>query len=496
LRTISSLEMSAIDRNAIYLGIEPVVLMENAGRQVASEVEKRMRPGSVLLLCGPGNNGGDGYVAARHLRNAGWEVSVLEIRRPSSPQAIRNREILGRMDGIDFKLISDSTQVREPGFASWLARHDVIVDGLLGTGARGKLREPIASLVDATKDSTALRVAIDIPTGLEADTGVHGETVFSSDVTVTFHAAKAGHTRAGDVVGEVVVADIGIPAAAESRAGPGDLLFVRDRRDAGSHKGQNGVLLVVGGSKDYFGAPAICGLAAMRTGIDLVYLAVPEAVREPVAKHSPSLIVRSFPGDRLTPDSLELVEGIAEKCDALCVGPGLGADKGTIEAVRTLMEDLGNKPVVLDADGLKAFSGATAELPGSVVITPHGGEFRLLTGSELPAEMPGRREAVSEQASRTRCTWVVKGEQDVVARGPIWKINDSGTSCMTVGGSGDCLTGIIGALLSRGNDPFRSAVAGVFVAGKAGELASEKRGCHLLPTDIAEEVPAVFRKYE
>ena len=495
MRILSALEMSAIDRNAQDLGIEPIVLMENAGRQVASEIQKKRRPSSVVILCGPGNNGGDGFVVARHLGNAGWKVSIVEMSEPVKPEASRNRDIASSIAAIDFKSISDSSQVSDAGFLEWLGQHDVIVDALLGTGAKGRLREPIASLVAATADLKVFKVAVDVPSGLDADTGKHEGEVFKSDLTVTFHSAKAGHLEGKAIVGELVVADIGIPKEAETLAGPGDLLFVRDRRKANSHKGENGILLIVGGSKDYHGAPAISGIAAMRTGIDLAYIAVPEAINEVVAKHSPSLICRPYAGDHLVHDSLSTILDLADKSDAVCIGPGLGREDETLETVRDLIESLGNKPLVVDADGLKAYAGEVDRLGDSVVITPHGGEFEILTGVDLPSESLERRNVVLEWSSITHCTWTVKGRQDIIARGKRFKVNVTGTSCMTVGGTGDCLTGIIGGLMARGNDPFRSATAGCFIAGKAGEFASNKMGCHLLPTDIAEEVPDVFQEY-
>jgi NAD(P)H-hydrate epimerase len=397
VKTISALEMSAIDTNAAHLGVEPIVLMENAGRQVAQEIARRRKAGRVVLLCGPGNNGGDGFVAARHLCNMGWEVSVVEFKDCTKPEARRNREILGRMGGIAVRSVSDSKECDDPTFLEWLAGQDMIVDALLGTGAAGPPRQPVASLLEATMGTDAFKVAVDIPSGLNADTGDHGEGAFRGDLTVTFHAAKHGHAEAAEAIGELVVCDIGIPKEAETLAGPGDLLFVRDHRRTDSHKGQNGTLLIVGGSRDYHGAPAIAGIAAMRTGIDLVYLAVPDAIKEAVSKHSPSLICRSYEGDHLTPGRISEILDQIGQVDAICVGPGISTMDDTLEAVRGLVESVASKPVVLDADGLKAFTGRPEALGESVVATPHGGEFRVLTGKELPSEAGERVEAVADQ---------------------------------------------------------------------------------------------------
>ncbi len=490
MKAISPLEMSAIDRNAMYLGIDPLVLMENAGRSVAEEVLKNPSVRSALILCGPGNNGGDGLVAARHLSNRGVRVSVLLLGEPRTAIAKRNLEILSSMHSVEIRRVRDSSDLRSPEVAKWAGQHDCLVDAMLGTGARGTPREPVASALGLATELDAYRVAVDIPSGVDAETGERWEDAFRADVTVTFHCAKNGHLKAD--VGRLVVADIGIPAEAEETAGPGDLLLVSDRRDPLSHKGQNGVLLVIGGSREYTGAPAICAMAALRTGIDLVYVAVPEAVRGTVAAYSPSLITRPIPGDRLTQSSLAPILSLTSKADAVAIGPGLGREAETMDAVRNLVGHLAGKPVVVDADGLSALAGRADELGKNVVLTPHAGEFQALTGSELPTEHGDRKRVVMRVAAATRCTWAVKGPWDIIASGEKSKINKTGNACMTVGGSGDCLTGIIGALLARGNDPFRSAVAGCFVSGRAGDLASEEIGCHITPTDILERIPLVF----
>ncbi len=495
LSSVSALEATAIDRNAQYLGLEPAVLMENAGAQVALEISKRRQPGSVAVLCGPGNNGGDGFVVARHLGNMGWRVTVVETREPTTPEAKRNYDIAHRMGGIEFMVITDSSQAKDRGFARILRKQDVLVDALLGTGTKGAPREPIASIIAATAGAKALKVAVDLPSGLDADTGGHEGEAFKGDLTISFHAPKQGFGPGKEMVGELVVVDIGIPKEAETLAGPGDLVFVRDRRTPDSHKGDNGVLLVLGGSKDYHGAPAICGMAALRTGIDLAYVVVPDAIKDIVAKHSPALVCRSYEGECLAPSSLPMVLELAGKCDAVCVGPGLGRQEETLQGVASLVDALRGKPLVLDADGLRPFKDRSEVLGPSTVVTPHAGEFKMLTGGELPTELDRRRRIVAEQASKTQCTWAVKGRYDIIASGIRCKVNETGSPCMTVGGTGDCLTGIIGGLMARHNDPYRSAVAGCFISGKAGEMAAEKKGCHILPTDVVEEIPNVFQKY-
>ncbi len=483
--------MAAIDRNAMGLGIQPAVLMENAGRGVAQEMGSRMGPSSVLILCGPGNNGGDGFVVARHLRNMGWNVSILEIGEPSKPEARLNRQIL-RTGEIKILQVTDSSEMDSRGIPDCFSGQNVIVDALLGTGSRGAPREPMASVIRAANSADAMRVAVDIPSGVNADTGEHEGEFFLPDLTVTFHCAKTGLLEAGEAVGELVVADIGIPAEAETRAGPGDLFFIRDGRSEESRKGDNGILLVVGGSREYHGAPAICGLAAMRAGTDLVYLAIPDALREIVSSHSPSLISRCYAGDRLGMEAVDTIVELAARADAVCMGPGLGTEEETKAAVVDLVGKLGHKPLVLDADGLKAVAPSPEHLNAGTVVTPHGGEFRILTGDDLPPGLAEWTDVIRSWSSRTSFTWAVKGRYDVIARGDHLKVNGTGTPCMTVGGTGDCLTGVIGGLLARGNEPFRAAVAGCFITGKAGELASRKRGCHLLPTDVVEEVPAAF----
>ncbi len=494
MRTISALEMSAIDRNSRSLGIEPICLMENAGTQVAQEILKRTDASSALVLCGPGNNGGDGYVAARHLRNAGLRVSIIQAGEPKRGEAKRNSKITREMN-IELRSLHDSSLLLRDDFQKWIGGHDVIVDALLGTGAKGSPREPISSLVQIASRTSAFKVAVDLPTGVDSENGIPEGEFFKSSLTITFHRPKHGHGKEPGNIGELVVADIGIPEEAETVVGPGDLFFVQNNRADDSHKGENGTLLVVGGSQYYHGAPAISAISALRAGIDLVYLAVPESIRNIVASYSPSLICRSYPGGNLDMESVDMILDMAARADAVCIGPGLGIDGETAQAARQIVRELGSTPLVIDADGLKAIRNTVEDLRASTIITPHSGEFKTITDDPLPKELKKRKKVVMKWSSRTNCTWVVKGHQDLIARKDLIKINKTGNACMTVGGTGDCLTGVAGALLAKGNSPFRSAAAACFITGKAGELASEEKGCRIIPTDVSEAVPRAFKLY-
>jgi len=277
MRPISPDEMRAVDANCTYFGLVPLQLMENAGSALAQEVKKRARGKKIAVVAGRGNNGGDAFVAARHLSD--FEVTVFLLGRSrdiATEEARRNWSILERL-GFDLREVRDSDDLKS------LSQYDLILDGIFGTGIRGTVRGLEAEAIEAINSAGRSVVSVDVPSGLGTD------KVVDPEVTVTFHRPKDG------IPGEVVVSGIGIPPAAEFLAGPGDLALVTDRA-AGSHKGQNGRVLVIGGGP-YSGAPALSAMAALRAGADLVTVAAPGNVSETIAGFSPNLIGRSS-GDR------------------------------------------------------------------------------------------------------------------------------------------------------------------------------------------------------
>lgn len=489
---ITSREMRALEVNAEYFGISLLQLMENAGRNVAEETISRFPTDQkVAIFCGLGGNGGDGFVAARHLLAHGFTVSVLLVGKGRD---IRHESAAQNWCGL--QPLRGSIRIQEVTDSSVIPKvdADVVVDALLGTGTKGKLRPPIAQIVDYINSLDAFKIAVDVPTGIDSDTGdVLGNAV-KADVTVTFHKSKTGLHAAKKYGGELVVKDIGLPDEMAQFAGPGDVLLVKKLRAASAHKGDFGRLLVIGGSKVFSGAPALVSLAALRTGVDIVYLAAPAKTAYAVSSISPDLITLKLKGDNLTANNVTTLQPYLENVDAVVMGPGLGLHAETSEFVKacvTAVESAG-KPLLLDADGLKAFAEFKRPLRVPLVLTPHAGEYAVLAGRKLPESLEERVAEVQKTAAELKAVVLVKGQVDVVCDSERVKLNFTGNPGMTVGGTGDVLSGVVGALLAQKADVFEAAVAGAFVNGAAGDFVAGDKGYHLLATDLLEQIPRVL----
>jgi ADP-dependent NAD(P)H-hydrate dehydratase / NAD(P)H-hydrate epimerase len=490
--SISSREMRALEVNAEYFGVSLLQLMELAGRNIAQEVITRFPRGKqVAIFCGIGGNGGDGFVAARHLLAAGFEVSVFLVgkgRDIRHEAALKNLMILELFQGkIPLIEVTDSAAI--PAIAA-----DVVIDALLGTGTKGKLKAPISQVVDAINATKGFKLAVDVPTGIDSDTGDVLGTAVRADLTVTFHKAKKGLEKAKRYTGEVVVGNIGLPSEMERFAGAGDVLLASKPRSPTGHKGDYGRLLVIGGSDVYSGAPTLVSLAAMRTGVDLVYLATPQKNAYEITSISPDLITVKLEGDNLNPANLETLKPFIKTVDVVAMGPGMGLDPETQEFVKACIDEveMAGKPLLLDADGLKAFAKFKRALKVPLVLTPHAGEYAILTGETLPENQEEQVEAIQKTAKKLNATILVKGKTDIICNAERSKLNFTGNPGMTVGGTGDVLGGIVAGLMALHADPFEAAVAGAFVNGAAGDFVASEIGYHMVATDIIEWIPRVL----
>jgi NAD(P)H-hydrate epimerase len=490
---MTSLEATILDRNSEYLGVSTLQLMENAGRSVADEIVARFGAGSsVVIYSGTGRNGGDGMVIARHLAGGGLRISFKLVGSEDSisdPAVLQNWRALKSMSTtVKIDQYRDSSSLSE-------SDSDVVVDALLGTGVRGKLRQPILKAVEVINASRGYKVAVDVPTGIDSDTGeMLGEAV-RANLTVTLHAMKKGFAKAKEFCGEVKVASIGIPLEAAAYAGPGDVAAVVLERSPDAHKGQFGRLLVIGGSEVYTGAPTHVALGAYRAGTDLVFVAAPEKTALVISSISPDLITIKLPGQNLAPPHIRLLREQIEKANAVAIGPGLGLNKQTVSAVRRIIALVLRlkKPLLLDADGLRALGVVKKKIfDTSTVMTPHAGEFQAISGKPPSRDMKVRPNEVRNFASRSGGVVLLKGHTDVVSDGMRVKFNNTGNPGMTVGGTGDVLSGIVAGLLAQGVDGFRAAVAGAFINGAAGDFAEEQLGYHLTATDLLEHIPKVM----
>jgi len=492
--SVTSREMRALELNCEYLGVSTLQLMENAGRAVAQEVAARFPTRSrVVVYAGTGRNGGDGMVAARHLASQDFHVLFQLIGREADIKediVLQNWTTVNRMiSSVELKIVSDSSMI-EP------CESNVILDAMLGTGARGTLRPPVLQAVKAVNDSKGFRLAVDVPSGLDSDTGETLGDVVRANLTVTFHRIKSGFANAKEYLGEVKVVDIGVPPEAELHAGPGDVEITKKSRPSGSHKGDFGRLLVVGGSETYAGAPSYVALAALRTGVDLAFVAAPTKIAYAISSISPDLITLKLTGDHFNPSNLPQIRSALEKSTAVVIGPGLGNHKETLEAVRKLFELVHElkKPTLIDADAIGVYGASKTRFDTPLVLTPHPGEFEELTGQKPRMELMEKIEDVKKAARDKRATILLKGTVDVISDGDRVKLNYTGNPGMTVGGTGDVLAGIVGALLSQGYAPMEASSSGAFVNGAAGDIVRCEKGFHMVASDLINHIQTVFEK--
>jgi len=489
---ITSREMRALEVNAEYFGVSMLQLMENAGRSVAQETITRFQKNKkAVVFCGLGGNGGDGFVAARHLLAAGFEVTAVLVGRSrdiNHEAALSNWGILESLQGkVTIIEVTDSSLIPK-------VNAGIVIDALLGTGTKGKLKPPISQVVDYINSLNAFKMAVDVPTGIDSDTGEVLGNAVKADLTVTFHKAKLGLEKAKKYVGELVVADIGLPSEMERFAGPGDVYLATKPRSPTSHKGDFGRLLVIGGSEVYSGAPTLVSLAALRTGVDIVYLAAPAKTAYAISSMSPDLITIKLDGDNLNSSNMETIKPYLGMVDAVAMGPGLGLNPETAKFVKACVDEVekAKKPLLLDADGLKAFAKFKRPLKVPLVLTPHAGEYAILTGEVLPENQEERVQAIQKTAKKLNAVVLVKGKVDIICDADRAKLNFTGNAGMTVGGTGDVLSGIVGGLMAQHVDAFEAAVAGAFVNGAAGDFVADEIGFHMVATDIIDWIPHVF----
>jgi hydroxyethylthiazole kinase-like uncharacterized protein yjeF len=481
---ISDKEIKVLDRNSEFFGVPTLQLMENAGHQLATYVNNILgvsKP-TILIVCGAGNNGGDGLVAARYLSQMYTVRVFLAGTEMKTEIAKKNLQRLKNQGLPIFISMTDLDRL--------LAENHVLIDALLGIGLSGDLKEPYLSIVNKINQAQhELVISVDTPTGLGTTTAI------LPDHTVTFYDIKEGMTENNS--GIIHTADIGIPQDAITYVGPGELTAYYPRPTQKSHKGENGVVLIIGGGP-YIGAPALAGLAALRTGVDLVHIATPRRAWKSIAAFSPNFIVTDLTDDVLTMQDLQKIDPLIAKSTAVVLGPGLGSDPRTEATVAPLVNRIlhQKKPLVIDADAIKPVGEHLDLIQNSTTVaTPHVGEFKKLTGIMLSQDIDERTTKVQEWARRHGIAVFLKGYIDVLSDGARTKLNKIHNEAMTVGGTGDVLTGIIGALLSKGVAPFNAIRIAAFLNGEAGNEAFQKKSYGLLATDIIEEIPGVLKKY-
>jgi len=503
---ITTLEMRVIDSNAAFVGIDRHILMENAGRSVATTVvEKYPNAKRILVVAGLGDNGGDGLVAARYLHSWGRDVKVILLGRINDAKEELVVDNLNILRNLNVEIIEAPTPydllANQELFHPWA---EVIIDAIIGTGIRGILREPQATAIELINKSSAYRVAVDIPSGFDPDTGEVRDVAVKAHVTVTMHRPKAGLIKEGSsqYVGELVIADIGIPEEVEHVVGPGDLFYYNYARRPESKKGDNGRVLLVGGSREFTGAIYLAAKAALRSGVDLSIVMAPRDVARDIRSHDPSIIAIPLDGDYLMLNHVDQIMEQVGKSHVIAIGPGLGLREETMKAVVELVMRAINvgKRVVIDADAIKAIGELKKQdlITKNVIVTPHAGEFKWLTGVEVgtdenPWVRALRVRDVTKQVLNGGVV-LLKGNVDIITDGQRYKLNFTGNPGMTVGGTGDVLTGVVSAIAVKVQDLFEAAAIGAFITGLAGDMAVKELGYHITPVDVIERIPAVFRR--
>ena len=452
-------EFQILDRNALYYDVDLSELMDNAGAGIADYIYKNYKKNAkIVFVCGNGNNGGDGYVASSILLEKGFNVTIFQSSIPSS---IIAKERYLPLKSI-VKNISELEDFRD--------KTDLLVDCLLGSGIKGIPRPPYDKYIECMNTFENI-ISIDVPSGIGSKYAI------IPDITITFHDYKMEMNKKNS--GTVILHDVGFPDNIDQKTGPGELLLYPEF-DGKKHKGQNGKVAIIGGGP-YSGAPALAALGAYRAGTDLVHVFVPDSSYDHVSSFIPELIVYKLPGDIITEKHLEFILGKASEFDAIVVGPGIGKQKQTQRAVVELVNNCNN--LVLDADAIFNF-----DFKGqNILLTPHTGELNRLTQNSGPEDL-------LKYASEKGVTLLVKGEVDIITDGDFLKVNSSGHPRMAVGGTGDVLAGVCGALMAKGLTPFESARLAAYSLGKAGELCYEDIGSGFLSTDLALSLSKVLRK--
>jgi len=513
LAVFTAEEMRRLDQRAITeLGIPGAVLMENAGRGAAQAIVDALptlgaprRGARVVIVCGKGGNGGDGFVVARWLKRHGARPTVMLVPAPGDVggDAGRKLEELRRAG------IRPRPFTGDRATADLLARAHLVVDALLGTGSRGVPEGGVARAIEAINASGRPVVALDIPSGLSADTGAHAGPVIRAAMTLTFAGLKRGLVTSpgAELAGRVTVIPIGIPDREVARGVTTFLLEPRDlagyfpRRPRAGHKGTYGHLLLVAGSLGKTGAAALGAMAAMRSGAGLVTVATPASQQPVVAGLVLEAMTEPLPETSARTLALKAREAIlelAESRDAVAIGPGIGLDHETTQVARALAREL-RQPMAIDADGLTALAGhldVLRDAPSARCLTPHPGEMARMLGARVDEVQRDRIEVTREFATRHRVHIVLKGARSVIGApdGRVF-VNPTGNPGMASGGTGDVLTGVLGAFLARGMEPGAAMLASVYLHGSAGDVAAERVGEEsLVARDVVAAIPEAFKR--
>ena len=485
MKVFSSLNVRKIEQNAFNSGVSFSAMMENAGTGAVKEILKRMNVvgKNVAIVAGGGNNGGDGYVVARLLENEGAFVRVLKTDEPLSDTA---KEMAARFFGevIDFEI-------------SYLYEADIIVDAIFGIGLTRALNEKYTEIIKAINASNAVKISLDIPSGVFADSN-KAEIAVKADLTTTFIARKPSSVLhpAALFYGECVTVDIGVPLNAFKEVEQvGEIIPAPffEKRSPSTHKGSFGTLSLICGSFGMAGAAVLSAKAALRSGVGLAKVTVPESIYPIVTLSVPEAVCNVY---KETDNPKEIIEKALKGARAIVIGCGLGVSEFSKSLVKLVVENYKGK-LIIDADGLNSLSCDIECIKRSgadIILTPHPAEMARLCGVDVATIESDRIGYAKNLAQHLNCTVVLKGNITVVAsKGKVY-FNTNGNAGMATGGSGDVLSGIMGGIACLFEDTTDIAVNSVYIHGAAGDMASEKYGeISALPTDTISFLPEVYK---
>lgn len=527
MKIVTSEEMRDIDRRTVEeYGVSGTVLMENAGRSVVDKIKELYGRKRVVVICGSGNNGGDGMVVARDLHNEGWDVKVF---LASSPEALKGDALLqyGAASRFGVPLRGIDELLGTPAFA--FRSHTLIVDAIFGTGLSKPITGRLSEVITCINRSGMPVVSVDIPSGVSSDNGQVMGCAVKADVTVTFGLPKRGHILypGAELTGRLFVEDIGFPRELLEKGLFGAELIEKEeaaamipRRRNYSNKGDYGHVLIVAGSTGKTGAALMAAKACLRSGAGLVTLGFPESLADIFQSRVTEEMTLALPdtghGALSGKAYRKILDFADDRADVIAVGPGIGVTEDTSRLVKSLIRNSA-RPLVIDADGINSIRGDKGLLKNAksqVILTPHPGEMaRLLGGSKRYVGRVGgsssgkshsavaiadiekdRIGTASSFARETGTVLVLKGVPTVITSPDgISYINSTGNPGMATAGTGDVLTGVVSGLLGRNRDPLQACILGVYLHGLAGDLVSAEKGQHsMIATDIIEKLPAAF----
>ena len=531
MKILTAAEMREVDRlTTERYGIPSLSLMENAGKSIADFMSARFRrleSRRIIVLCGKGNNGGDGFVTARHLADAGATPIVILVAAQDEMRgdAATNRDRWQKPGG-EVRVVRTSSdwQTVKPSVNS----ADLIVDALLGTGVKGAVEGLLSEVIHEVnrRERGRIVIAVDIPSGLPADvdgaasenrahTKDSGDDIVAANYTVTFTAPKAGMFlgNATASVGQLLVREIGSPPELVEEVGKGTVRwletgefseFALPRKPDGNN-GNYGHALIVAGSVGKSGAAVMASWAALRIGAGLVTTAVPEPVLPLVAAPNPEVMTEPLPATDTGSISLRALEyerfnGIVKGKSVIGIGPGLTTQTETVQFVRAVVGKYLDLPIVLDADGLNAFDGHAQQLKAArkmLAVTPHPGEMARLVGSDTKQIQSRRLEVARKAAAEWNAFVILKGHQTIIAapNGDAW-INSTGNAGMATGGTGDVLTGMLAGLVAQHGAGAAALCFGAYLHGLAGDIAYADSGqAPLMATDLIRSIPRAYQQF-